>query len=158
MKKNNWKSRFGAFIFLLPVLLTAQSIDTIHFRKSPGIIYFFQKTAASDTVIKNKSDLFYLLVPDSLKPLLSIQVENGRLQPTANDSMVRLEPMRGLNYEGLYSAKEETGVAAKPKKQIQVLNSLINGSNGLGQENRIKIRFLNRKEEKVILENVFHYK
>lgn len=146
-------------VFLVQGAGSAQPTDTIRVRKAPGLIFFFQKSAAGDTVTKQKTDLFYLLVPGGLKADLSIQVENGRLQPTANDSLVRLEFMPGLNYEGLYVlAEEEAGITPKSKKQVRVLNSLINGTTASAQERRIKIRVINKREGKLVLENVFYYR
>ncbi len=142
----------------------AQQPQKIRLKKEQSTVYFFQKGIKSDTIIKGGSDLFYLVVPDSLKPLLSILVENGRLVATANDSLVQFEFLKGLSYEGMYVPKDhesdQPGLsAAKDKHVPRVLKSLINGTAPTGgDEKKIRIRLLNRKEDKTLIENYFYYR
>lgn len=145
--------------FITHGVLTAQPVPSIHLKKDLSRIYFFQKGSKSDTIQKNKNDLFYLLVPDSLKDRISVIVENGRLQPAANDSLVTLELLKGLSYESLYSAAPEHQVSPlSSQQQRRYLRSFINGTSAAEPGNTIRIRIWNVKEEKTVLENVFYYK
>ena len=149
------------FLSLICTALGAQSVQKIRFGKDASLIYFFQKGAASDTILKNKNDIFYLLVPDSLKPHMSILVDNGRIQATGNDSLVRIEFIKGLRYESVYALSEEEQSAGKKKKQpaARTLSTFINGTvpEG-GRKNIMVISIVDRKEEKTVLGNVFYFK
>lgn len=140
--------------------LSAQPVEKIHFAKDESLIYFFQKGPAGDTILKNKSDLFYLLVPDVLKPDISILVDNGRILATGNDSLVRVEFIKGLRYESMYTLREEDQPTAKKKapKVKRILSTFINGTAPEGRENIMVISIVNRKEEQTVFGNVFYYK
>jgi hypothetical protein len=143
------------FSFFLLISYSAWAQETIRFGKDHSLVYFFQKGQSGDTLIKHKNDLFYLLVPDSLKPHIFIFVENGRLLTTGNDSLVRFDFLKGLNYESSYFPEElETGKPGRPAQKKWVLKSVINGT---APGNKIVIRVLNRREDKVLMENVFYY-
>lgn len=149
---------FPVLLLLISVPVKAQ-VEKIRFGKSNVIVYFFQKGAASDTIVKNKSDLFYLLVPDSLKPQLAIFVENGRLLATGNDSLVKFDFLKGLNYESGYVAEEpETPRRGRPANKKWILRAAINGTAPAGDADKIVIRVRSRQEENVLIENVFYYK
>jgi hypothetical protein len=161
--KNLQSIYFPVFVLLTSFCLKAQSdsyraVETIRFRKDRSQIYFFQKGRPGDTIIKNQNDLFYLLVPDSLKPHIFIFVENGRLLTTGNDSLVRFYFLKGLNYESSYFHEEaETGKPGRPAQKKWVLKNAINGTAPAGQGNKIVIRIWNRREDKMLMENVFYY-
>ena len=138
--------------------LNSQTLQKIKFQKNPNLIYFFSKNATLDSVIKDKGESFYLIVPDSLKKDISVFVENGQLIKTKNDSLVKLNYMSGLKYETQYIISEEPAntVSEKPVKHFNMI-SLINGTS-VYPKNKIRVQITNKKEEKVIIENVFFYK
>jgi hypothetical protein len=135
---------------------TAQNPEKIKFQKNAPLIYFFSKGANKDSVVKNSNDLFYLVVPDSLKKHIVVYVENGKLTKTTNDSLVRLNYMQGLKYESQFVISEVTEAPKKIKKEFELI-SLINGASSY-QKNKILIQIINKKEEKVVIENVFFYR
>lgn len=140
------------------VFVSAQAPEKIKFQKNASLIYFFQKGSKSDSVIKNRNDFFYLVVPDSLKKHIVVYVENGKLIKTTNDSLVKLNYMQGLKYESLFVINEvsEKEDSKKLKKQFDLI-SLINGTSSY-ERNKILIQIINKKEEKVVIENVFFYR
>jgi len=158
-----------AFQVILPVLFflasksaSAQPIEKIKFAKNATLIYFFQKGPKSDSVIKNKSDLFYLLVPDSMKASFSLIIDNGRLTKTTNDSVFKLENMPGLKYETFYQKSEAPSNTPNRHNNHQSLppvyelQTLINGTTEK-ERNTILIRITDKKNEKLILENNFYF-
>jgi hypothetical protein len=147
------------FVLLISFRVKAQPVETIRFAKDPALVYFFQKGRSGDTITKSKSDLFYLLVPDSLKQDIFIFVKNGRLLTTGNDSLVRFSFLKGLSYESGYFPEEaETGKPGPRTNKKWVLKSAINGTPPAGSGHKIVIRVWNRSEDKVLMENVFYYK
>src|SRR5688572_8661567 len=89
LKKKLKKSKnyISCFLFLVSCCLYSQTPQKIKFSKSSSMIYFFQAGEKQDTIIKNKSDLFYLWVPDTLKEIIVINVDNGQFQQTDTDTL-----------------------------------------------------------------------
>lgn len=118
---------------------------------------FFQKGAKSDTILKGKNDLFYLMVPDSLKGMVTLDIENGRLTPTSNDSIVRLEYLKGLRYESSYLRQpDENSTLSKSRTEKLVFKPQINGASEFPEE-RIKLRIVFKGKENEAFERVFWY-
>lgn len=140
------------FISLLLHFSSAFSQNTarLHLKREKTFL-FFQKGAKSDSIAKNSRDVFYLIVPDSMKETMSIVIDNGRLKPTVNDSLRQIDYLPGLKYEHLYQKSGDQQSAT-----FRML-SLINGTSEIAA-NKIRIRFFNKKDNQVILENVFFYK
>lgn len=111
---------------------------------------------ASDTISKNKSNQFYLIVPDSLKESTVVLIDNAQLLLNKNDSLVNIHYMAGFQYENIYTVKETLESSIKKIKHYE-FKSLINGTSALPLP-VIKIRILNKKEDEIILENTFFYK
>ncbi len=63
----------------------------------------FKMGPKNDTILKNKTDLFYIKLPDSLKKSLLIYTENGRLLSTGNDTIYRMLPIKGMAYSHSFS-------------------------------------------------------
>lgn len=167
----HWLEKKYKMIRLLILLLAfvqtmksySQSIEKIKFAKNADHFFFFQKGLKSDTIIKNVSDKFYLLVPDSLKAYISITVENGRLQKTSNDSLLVFEYLSALKYETFYvpiESQQNSMIADKKRtndpKNFE-LKTLINGSCER-ENNTILIRIINKKDDHLMIENLFYYK
>ncbi len=147
---------FYFLIFCLSGSISSQTPQKIKFQKNSSLIYFFPK-AKTDSVISLSNDLFYLVIPDSLKKSSAIYIENGKMIRTNNDSIVQLNYMPGLKYESLYVIKESKDlVNNKLKKEFEFI-SLINGSSSY-PKNKMLIQVVNKKEEKVVIENTYIYK
>jgi hypothetical protein len=134
----------------------SQSAEKIKFKKTDPFIYFFQKGEKKDTLAKTLGDIFYLFVPDSLKNVISIYVENGQLLATNNDSLFRLHFVRGIKYESLFSLKETRNTGNKDLEKFE-FKTLVNGSSTLS-ENKIKVQIYNRVLNELVLENSFIYR
>lgn len=147
LKKINCHSAFLFFLFF-SFFSFSQKHPKIRAKRESGLI-FFQKGAKSDTLVKNKSDLFYVYVPDSLRKNYSILTENGQLQPAQADSVFKFTYLYGLKYESLFIKVAYNYQTA--------LRTLINGTSAI-ESNKIRIQVFDKKEEKVILENVFFYR
>jgi hypothetical protein len=148
------------FYFLIICLsrpIYSQTPGKIKFQKNSSLIYFFSKNSSTDSVVKNKSDVFYLVVPDSLKRFVTVYVENGKLLKTTSDSLVKLNYMPGLKYESQYVINETPDAGAKGFKKVFDLISLIDGPSSY-QKNRILVKIINKKDEKVVIENIFIYR
>jgi len=137
--------------------LHSQTPGKIKFQKNSNLIYFFPKNSNTDSVVKSKTDIFYLVVPDSLKKFVTVYVENGKLLKTTSDSLVKLNYMPGLKYESQYVINEMPDSGAKGFKKVFDLISLIDGPSSY-QKSRILVKIINKKEEKVVIENVFLYR
>lgn len=152
---------FAALVFS-GRLTFSQSPGKIKFAKDSKMIFFFQKGPKNDTLVKNKSDLFYLVVPDSMKSSFSLSAENSRLTKTSNDSIYQLEHMPGLKYETFFVKKEiPVNRPGGPKAQKNTIpqfeiKTLINGT-AEKEKNLILIRITDKKDEKLMLENNFYF-
>ncbi|MBX3164281.1 MAG: hypothetical protein KF900_07345 [Bacteroidetes bacterium] len=143
MKKNS-------FIFLgllFPLFSFSQETQTFYFKKENPFL-FFQKGAKSDSIIKNQNDVFYLIVPDSLKKSISILVENGQIHATNNDSLVKLNYLFGLKYESLFQKNAATD---KPE-----LKTFINGGTNYLKQT-ITLEITDTKTGTLLLKNSFFY-
>lgn len=153
-------SLYFFFLFSFPLLCLSQEIQTIKFSKSQ--FYFFQKGAKDDTLIDGKNNLFYLIIPDSLKPNLIVNIENGKLVATKNDSLVALDFLQGLKYESRYTLRNED-IPIEKKRMSGSKNkhydfvSLINGVAATPSK-KILIRLVNKIDNTILLENVFYIK
>jgi len=153
---------FKLFLLVLTLLsgnkARSQPVEKIKFQKNQELIYFFKTGATSDTLFKNKSHFFYLMVPDSLRPRFSLLVENGRLMPASSDSLLKFEYLPGLKYETFYVKTAPVQNAGSPGESSASyeLNTMINGSTDK-PKNMIVIRISDKKEEKALLENIFYY-
>ena len=70
--------------------LHGQETKTIRFSKEKNQLYFFQSGLKRDTIQRGEGDLFYLLIPDTLKENLRISIENAKMEVLPGDSLVRL--------------------------------------------------------------------
>jgi hypothetical protein len=75
-----------------------QQPDKLKVKKNTGEIFFFQTGRSCDTLIPNKTDIFFFAVSDSMKCMVDILVENGQLLRTIVDSIYKLRPVKGIKY------------------------------------------------------------
>jgi hypothetical protein len=143
------------FVFFSPYYLSAQQ-QKIRFKKSEAFVYFFQKDNKSDTIEKGKNDLFYLIVPDSLKERLSIYVDNGQLLATFNDSIVRLNRMSGLKYESIYIQENSKDLNGDQALKKYTFTTLIDGT-AVKAGSKLRLRFVDRKRNALMLEQFFWF-
>lgn len=151
----NLKISISILFLLILNASSAQSVEKIKFKKQNSLLYFYQKGPKSDTIVKNKSDLFYLVVPDTLKDKIVIFVDNGQFISTPNDSIVKLNFVPGFNYESFFLPEEQRALTTHAKKQFH-FKTLVNGTS-LQPINGVRFKIVNKKEDAVIIENVFFY-
>lgn len=152
MKRNRFLYRILAFL-LFSTELQSQAFEKIKFQKDPSLIYFFQKGIKKDTLSKKSENLFYLLVADSLKKSVVVEVENGQLMLTANDSLFQLNYVPGLRYESFYIKRQNFTAPAIQEKAFQY-QTLVDGVSTLSKE-RIRIILRDKMTGQIILENDF---
>lgn len=86
-----------SILFLLasyPVLAQQK----IKIRHEDNRFLFFQTGAKSDTIARNKGDLFVVHFPDSIQHRLVIHLQNAQLVKTTGDSLFRLAYIPGMKY------------------------------------------------------------
>jgi hypothetical protein len=137
----------------------AQSPDKIKVKKEDEF-YFFQTANKNDTISSNKNDLFYLKITGETRCQTRIEVVNGRLYKTANDSIFQLKRNPNLQYEHYFS--DSVFIAKHPKGQSKPENCFkfvthINGAQE-GDGNTITIHFYNINTRQTLLTNKFYYK
>lgn len=108
-------------------------------KKEDNRFLFFQKGTKNDTLIKNKTDLFYIKLPDSLKNNIQIFLKNGQFVKTDNDTLYRLIQIPGMKYSH--------------SKPDSVFITLLEGN--CTPSKNISIEFINTKTQKVFLKNIF---
>jgi hypothetical protein len=130
------------YIKLLICLLLAYSAKaqySLKIKKEDNRFLFFQKGIKNDTLIKSKTDLFYIKLPDSLKQQVGIYIQNGQFIITDNDTIYRLRPVKGMKYS--HSKPDST------------FNTLLEGN--CNPSNTISIEFINTLTQQVYLKNNF---
>jgi len=141
--------------------LSCQNPQTIKVKKENENFYFFQKGISSDTISKNKGDLFYFVVNDKLKNNLIILIENGQFVKTGNDSIFKFNYIRGIAYECLFEKIPEKSLGQPlDKDHVNIkyeFKCLVNGVSA-EERNRISFRFKLKNEAVPFLENRFYYR
>ncbi len=126
-------------IILLALTLHVNAQKVIKVKKEDNRFLFFQTGTQTDILVKDKSDLFYIKLPDSLKHHLQIIVENAQFKRTANDTLFKLIPIRGMKYSHtLIDTSFQT---------------LVEGTCLPSQT--IKLEVINTKTKKALLQNKF---
>ncbi|MBC7695581.1 MAG: hypothetical protein H7141_09065 [Burkholderiales bacterium] len=129
--------------FLCPLLLlfsfSTNAQYAIKVKKEDNRFLFFQLGTKSDTIIKNKSDLFLIKLPDSLKNNIQIFLKNGQFIETKKDSIYRLRSVPGMKYSH--------------SKPDSVFQTLVEGN--CPPSKIITIEFINTHTQKRILQNNF---
>ena len=78
--------------------VSGKAQQKIKVKKEDNRFLIFKLGEQNDFIVKDKSDLFLIKLPDSLKKDLSIWVENGRFNKTNSDSIFKLIPIKGMKY------------------------------------------------------------
>lgn len=143
--------------------LAAQEPRKIRFAKDKTYIYFFQTGKKCDSVIAGATDVFYFLVPDSLKKYIVLSSENASFVPQKNDSLVICKYAYGIKYESYFSAVENDASATylpKPsgvKERKEAEYRLKFGPNGSSSTNAgsILVQIIDTRTNTILLENTF---
>ncbi len=97
----------------------------------------------NDTIVLNKSDLFFIKLPDSLKQSLQINISNGLFKAINKDSLIyQLQIVKGMKYSHT--------------KPDSIFMTLLEGN--CIPSHKIEINFLNTVTRKIIFKNTFFTK
>ena len=124
---------------LLFISFSASAQYSLKVKKEDNRFLFFQRGIKIDTIIKNKSDLFYIKLPDSLKNNIQIFLKNGQFIKTDTDTLYRLIHISGMKYSH--------------SKPDSVFNTLLEGN--CTPSKNISIEFINTKTQGAFLKNIF---
>ena len=127
------------YSILLFISFSASAQYSLKVKKEDNRFLFFQKGIKTDTIIKNKSDLFYIKLPDSLKNNIQIFLKNGQFIKTDTDTLYRLIHISGMKYSH--------------SKPDSVFNTLLEGN--CTPSKNISIEFINTKTQGAFLKNIF---
>ncbi len=130
------KNSIYIFLFFSCSLKAQQ---TIKVKREDNRFLFFQLGQKSDTIIKNKTDLFLIKLPDSLKTNIQIYLNNGQFIKTEKDSIYQLKAIPGMKYSH--------------SKPDSVFYTLLEGH--CNPSKTISIEFINSKTQKPFLKNNF---
>lgn len=112
---------------------------SIKVKREDNRFLFFQLGQKSDTIVKNKSDLFLIKLPDSLKTNIQIFLNNAQFIKTDKDSIYQLKPIAGMKYSH--------------SKRDSVFNTLLEGH--CTASKTVSIEFINTMTQKPFLKNKF---
>jgi hypothetical protein len=150
LKTGQW--RFYIFLFfILSYSAFCQVPTSIRVKKSDQKFYFYKKGEKTDTI--QNGSLFYLIADDSLKRVMSIDIENGYLSKTSNDSLFTFTYIKGMKYECVFN-KFNSNPGVKSRLEFKAF------VNGVATQPATTILFsfkVNSRPE-ALLENTFYYK
>lgn len=126
-----------AVLLLISFSISAQY--SIKVKREDNRFLFFQLGTKSDTIIKNKTDLFLIKLPDSLKTDIQIYLNNAQFIKTDKDSIYQLKPIAGMKYSH--------------SKPDSIFQTLLEGN--CNPTKNISIEFINTKNQKPFLTNNF---
>ena len=150
MRRNKHKYLFLIFL-CFSWFIYSQKPTPIKVKKQNNIVYFYQKGNKTDTITKQKNNLFYFILNDSLKQSTRIFIDNGRFIATKNDSIIQFIFMPNLKYEAKFNIKDTLN-----KKHYHFV-SLINGATN-STKNEITIKVISTKHDTPLIENTFYYR
>lgn len=160
--------RFILLLVFTQQLLVAQELpEKIKIKKEDYSIYFFQQGVKLDTISNASGNLFILKIGISRRCNALIEIENGRLVATKNDSIYKLTYTPYINY--LHRFRDSTSVSDQvqhhnsdtKKKVVQscsVFKTEINGSGNASLSKFITIRIKNNANDSLYLNNKYYYR
>lgn len=111
----------------------------VKIKREDNRFLFFQLSSKTDTIIKNKNDLFLIKLPDSLRSNIQIFLSNGQFIKSENDSIYQLKSIPGMKYSHT--------------KSDSIFNTLLEG-NCLPSKT-ISIEFKNIATQEIFMRNNF---
>lgn len=129
------------FFFTFSIVLHAQ--EKLKIKREDNRFLFYQMGNKNDTIVLNKSDLFFIKLPDSLKQSLQINISNGLFKAINKDSLIyQLQIVKGMKYSHT--------------KPDSIFMTLLEGN--CIPSHKIEINFLNTVTRKIIFKNTFFTK
>ena len=114
----------------------------------------------SDTISAGKNDLFYLKMTGKTGCNTRIEIENGRLFKTKNDTVYQLKNAPHLQYEHHFQDSTFVAHSNKPGQVNDNCHKFITHINGANEKDgkAIRIQFYNVNTKESLLLNTFYYK
>lgn len=91
-----WVKHTLILLVLLPFTTVAQ--QSLKVRRADNRFLFFQTGQPSDTITRQRSNVFRIHFPDSIQHQLMVRLENGQLVKQAGDSLFRVVYIPGMKY------------------------------------------------------------
>jgi hypothetical protein len=135
-------NQISTTILFLILIISCKSQQIVKIKKEDNRLLFFQIREKNDTIVKNKTDLFFIKLPDSLKNAIKINIENGKFFKSNNENIYKLTYIKNMKYS--------------QKIKDTVLESLLEGVSQ--NPNKISVTFKNVKTSQIILHNNFFLK
>jgi hypothetical protein len=149
------------FFFILFFFVTtgySQNKPKVVVRANDGLVYFYKEGVNADSTLTKEYASFYLICRERQKNNVLIYIDNARLMATENDSTVYAEYLPGLKYEAWFVQSEDSlGAEGKIQRGKMVFTSFLNGTTQV-EKHKIRIQIYLKKENELILENVYDYK
>ena len=115
----------GILFFCSSFIIAQQNIKV---KKEDNRFLFFQIGEPNDTIIKNKTDLFLIKFPDSLKTNIRVEIENAKFIKSKNVNTYQLIYILGMKYSHvIHDTIIETlveGVSQNPKSIIITIKNI----------------------------------
>jgi hypothetical protein len=154
--------KYSFYILLLgySVSFFSQTPDKIKIKKEDEF-FFFQAGKKTDTISPGKGDLFYLKLTGQKRCDYHIEVENGQLLKTGNDSLFRLVKIQNFKYlhyfvDSVMVSKDR--FAKQVTEKCFKYKTFVNGAHNADPKNRIYIRIFNVTTGDTLLTNKFYYR
>jgi len=146
-------------LFVCHFSFFSQVPDKIQIKKDIDFS-FYQAGKKTDTISVGTGDKFYLKLSADLRCITRIEVVNGRLYKTSNDTIFQLKKVPNLQYEHYFS--DSVFVSTKPKGQNKPENCYkfvthINGAQE-GNGSTITIQFYTITNRETILVKKYYFK
>lgn len=152
------------FIFILFSFSLLSQNEKITIKKEDFSLFFFQSGVKSDTITKNKGNVFYLKAGKNRKCDLLIEIENAKLTPHKGDSLYQLVRMPGMNYRHRFvcgseqSTDKKNGKTQPPNTAVNELKTEVNGAGTNANSSEVRIKFTNLRGDSLLLQNHFYYR
>ncbi len=130
--------KYTLLITLLTLSLLINAQEVIKIKREDNRFLFHQIEKKSDTISATNYNQFFIKLPDSLRNVLQINIENGLFKSTnKNSNNYQLVFVRGIKYSH--------------NKPDSIFNTLLEGSCVPSQ--KIKITIYNTLSQKTLLTN-----
>jgi hypothetical protein len=116
-----------------------KSQHQIKLKREDNRFLFYQIGVKNDTILKNKSDLFFIKIPDSLSSYHKIMIENAKFNRTNKFNTYLLVPINGMQYSHTI--------------QDTLIETLVEGISS--DSKNITLTIKNTRTSKIILSNKF---
>lgn len=132
-------TKLNLIIIFIVWTFQIKSQHLVKLKREDNRFLCYQIGIKNDTIIKNKTDLFYIKIPDSLKMQHQIIIENGKINKTNISHTYLLVPINGMKYSHTI--------------QDSLLETLVEGVSS--ETTKITLRIKNAHTSKIILSNKF---